>query len=311
MKTNFYIKYQNKSDNNSSDIVLRDFGESLIAFDSLVKEFGQMFRIQTEIEVYATAKREGSYIVDLIFQVHDSFASLPIDNVDHLLEFLKIVGDQIHENAYNFFSDIRDLRKSVNDYGVKHPVDIAILALLIPLLFKAVKKLRRNKVFSDQELPVRIAKELYRIMSNNKFGQFLSPIVNDTAKSIELSTDKHFRKNTAKVDKNNVEEYLGEDAEVLPDLIDGNDYKLKGEITSLKSTRGDSLTFQYQYIGKSFNLDLLPPSETTTKAYTQYYKEEVEILATVERKSRYKKPKLHLAEIEIIQKQFEFDKVEQ
>jgi len=306
METKFFVKYDGISKYDDSSVVLHDFGESLVAFDTLVKDVGHIFRIQTEIEIYATSHREGSHIVDLIFRIHESFNSLPIDSVEHLLEFLKIAGEQLFENASRFFSDLKDFHKTVNDFGAKHPIDIALLALIIPWLFRIARKQRNNELPVDSKLSERIAKELYKIIRKNRFGYFINPIVNETAKSIEVSSDRKFIKNTTKIDDGNFEDYLGTDTEILPELIDGNEYELKGEITSLKSTRGDSLTFQYSKKDKSYNLDLLPPSDKTTKAYTQYYKELVNISALVERHSFFKKPKLHLLDISLNQYQLDF-----
>jgi len=306
METKFFVKYNGISKHDDSIVALHDFGESLVAFDTLVKDFGHIFRIQAEIEIYATSHREGSHIVDLIFRIHESFNSLPIDTVEHLLEFLKIAGEELFENASRFFSDLKEFHKTVNDFGAKYPIDIAFFALIIPWLFKIVRKQRNNELPTDPKIPERIAKELYKIIRKNRFGYFINPIVNETAKSIEVSSDRAFIKNTTKIDDGNFEDYLGTDTEILPELIDGNEYDLRGEITSLKSTRGDSLTFQYSKKEKSYNLDLLPPEGKTTKAYTQYYKEFVDILALVERHSFFKKPKLHLLDISFIQYPLDF-----
>ena len=61
MKSEFFIKYDGISEYDNSSVALHDFGESLVAFDTLVKDFGQIFRIQAEIEIYVTSHREGSH----------------------------------------------------------------------------------------------------------------------------------------------------------------------------------------------------------------------------------------------------------
>ena len=301
MEANFFIKYYGMSEHDDSSVALSHLGKSLVAFDALVKDFGHLFRVQTEIEIFATSHREGSHIVDLVFKIHESFHSLPIDTKDHLLEFLKIANAELVENALGFFNDMRDLHKTVNDYAAKYPLNIALFALIIPWLFKIVKKQRNNEIPADPKVPERIARELYKIIRKNHFGEFIDPVVNESVKAIEISPDRNFKINTAKIDDSNFEDYLGTDTEILPELEDGSEYELRGEITSLKSTRGDSLTFKYIYKEKEYNLDLFPPTGKTTKDYTPYYKEPVAITATVERYSLYKKPKLHLVEISFIQ----------
>lgn len=209
---------------------------------------------------------------------------------------------------YNGLSEYDNSNIALNDYGVKYPVDIALFALIIPWLFKIVRKQRKNELPTDPKISERIARELYKIIRKNKIGEFIKPITNESVKVIELSPDRSFQRDVAKIDDSNFEDYLGIDTEILPELEDGKDYKLNGEITSLKSTRGDSLTFQYINKEKEYNLDLFPPSGKTTKEFTQYYKENVEIAATVERYSLYKKPKLHLMDISFKQQHLDFIK---
>jgi hypothetical protein len=97
------------------------------------------------------------------------------------------------------------------------------------------------------------------------------------------------------------------DNEILPDLVNGLEVVLDGEITSLKSTRGDSLTFQWIDSGTVYNLELFPSSGKNTKNYVKFYKEKVRVTAVVERVSMYKKPKLHLLEIEHVQFSLDLD----
>ena len=126
-------------------------------------------------------------------------------------------------------------------------------------------------------------------------------MVEDTAASIEISHDRKFKK-AVSINQNNFHEYLGEDEKILDHLENGISYKLHGAITSMKSTRGDSLTFKYIFNRKTYNLDLYPPDGATTKRYTDFYKENVVIEAEVVRMSSYKKPKLKLQAIDFIQK---------
>jgi hypothetical protein len=308
MQTEFFIKYNGLPEYDNSNIDLGDLGKSLVAFDSLIKDLSHIFRVQTEIEIYATSHREGSHIVDLVFRVHESFKSLPIDSPEHLIEFLKIASDQLAGEAIEFFNDIKDLHKTVNDYGSKYPVNITLFALLIPWIFQIVRKQRKNALPADQKISERIARELFKIIHKNKFGEFIKPIINESSKAIELSPDRNFERAVTKIDESNFEDYLGKDTEILPELKDGNNYKLSGEITSLKSTRGDSLTFHYINKEKGYNLDLFPPTGKTTKEYTPYYKENVEVDVTVERYSFFKKPKLHLIDISFKQHQLDFSR---
>ncbi|MDZ4184659.1 MAG: hypothetical protein U1D97_06730, partial [Desulfuromonadales bacterium] len=155
--------------------------------------------------------------------------------------------------------------------------------------------------------PQRIAKELYGLIKRNGFKGLVSPIVNETAVEIEISPNRNFRGVSAKIDEGNFEDYLTADNEILPDFVNGLEVVLEGAITSLKSTRGDSLTFQYIDAGNVYNLELFPPNGKNTKNFVRFYKENVRVFATIERISMYKKPKLHLLEIEQVQINLDFN----
>ena len=138
-------------------------------------------------------------------------------------------------------------------------------------------------------------------MVSPEFQVPLKPLIEDKAASIEVSAERKF-KNPVSINQNNFEKYLGEEEKILPHLENGDIHSLRGEIRSLKSTRGDSLTFRYIYKNKRYNMDLFPPDGVSTKQYIAYYKEKVLVEAEVIRISFYKKPKLKLQSIDFSQK---------
>jgi hypothetical protein len=174
---------------------------------------------------------------------------------------------------------------------------------------EAAKKNKTEPCLDCEEIPQRVAYELNRLIQKKRgFKRALKPLIEDRASSIEISSDRKFNKTRTLINQNNFHEYLGEEEQILPHLENGETFSFVGEITSLKSTRGDSLTFKYIYKNKAFNLDLLPPDGTSTKAYTDYYKENVIVGAEVIRESMYKKPKLKLQSIYFHQKKLFEDK---
>jgi hypothetical protein len=308
MKTELYIKYTGSDSRDDSNIPLSDLGKSLISFERIVNDLSEIFGIDAKVEVLATTHREGSHIVDLLLQISDAFDSLPFDSPEHFLEFLKFANEEAWRHASEFLTDLKEIHRTVNDYCAKYPADLALLALLIPGLFALVRKQRKTPVPVDPNMSDRIAKQVYKLIEKNKFGQFVKPIAEESATSIDISSDKNFRKNTTRIDTNNFEEYMGKDSEILPEFINGDERSIAGSITSLKSTRGDSLTFHFKTSEKTYNLDLFPEADKTTKNYVKFYLEEVNLTARVERTSLFKKPKLHLINIELLQQELDIEK---
>lgn len=307
MKAKLYIKYTGSNPEDDSSIPLSDLGKSLISFERIITDISDLLGISTKVEVLATTHREGSHIIDLLLQVSESIDYLPFDSPEQFLEFLKLANDELWRQATEFLNDLKEAHRTINDFGSKHPVDLTLLALLIPWLLSIVRKQRETPLSVDPKMSDRIAKQVYRLIEKNRFGMFVKPISEETAQSIDVSTDKNFKRNSTRIDSHNFEEYMGKDTEILPDLLHDSEHVFTGSITSLKSTRGDSLTFHFLSRGKAYNLDLYPQPLKTTKNYTHLYQEQVRLVARVERNSMFKKPKLHMINIEKLQQELDLE----
>ena len=310
MSPNLFIRFKGIDRDNDSAVDLAELGESLTGFDSLFKSFGEILRISDTLEIKATATEEGSIIVDLLVSLQSQANGvIPFDSIDDFLNFLKLTGSPAWHHAVEFFNSIEGAHKTLNEYAEKYPADFWATTLLIVKAFKMLlAKARKNKGkpdYTDKELPKRIAEELHKLIKHHGFKKALKPIVEDKAQSIELSTDRSF-KESAKVDQDNFQDLLAEDEQVLPDLENGTTHKIKGDVTSLKGTRGDSLTFHIRHGKETVNLDVLPPEGATCKAYRQFYQESVEIVGTIIRDSLYKKPKIRIQQITLNQGELTF-----
>lgn len=306
MKTDLYLRFVGSDLEDDSQIQLSDLGRSLIGFENLVGSIGKVCGLNGDWVVTATSSRQGSHIVDTIIQLKTSLGQLPFDSIEHLLEFLKMGNEIAWAEAVEFFKDLNNCRNDLNRYFSTHPLDLTVYAGVVTYLINKARKYKNSPLPADNETSKRIAYELHNLIKKNSFRGFLKPILNESAVSIEISPDRNFRKQTARIDQLSFEDYLNTENEILPELVHGESYALEGEITSLKSTRGDSLTFHLVNKKTQFNLDLFPPYNKTTKNYVEFYKERVVIVAKVERSSMYKKPKLHLEKINHKQTKFDF-----
>lgn len=301
MRAPLYFRYTGIEETSASEIPLEDLGRSLIGFDHVIKDLARVIRLNGVIEVKAASYHEGSLILDTILELKLELDQLPFETVDQLLDFLRLASDAAWHEALEIFSSIKDGLVSLNEYFKERPLNLALFAVLIPSLISYIRDRNRKRLLDDPKLAERLAKELQALIDKNVFSDALKPLLEETALSIEVSSDREFRKGSARIDQYNFQEYLSPDQQILPDLHDGHEYTLEGEITSLKSTRGDSLTFHFLDRGKEHNLDALPERDKSTKAYVSFYKERVKLTGTVERSSYYKKPKLHITDIALVQ----------
>lgn len=312
MRANLFIRFKGIDPDNDSAVDLAELGESLMGFDSLFKSFAEILRINDTLEIKATATSEGSIIVDLLVSLQSHpHGIIPFASIGDFLVFLKLTGSPAWHQAVEFFNSIEGAHRTINEYAEKNPADFWAITLLIVEAFKKLLekagKCKEKPDYTDEELNKRIAFELHRLIKRHGFKKALKPIVEDKVQSIEVSTERIFKKST-QMDQKNFQDFLAEDEQMLPHLENGTVHTLKGEVTSLKGTRGDSLTFHYRHGNEIYNLDALPAEGMTSKNYREFYQESVEIVGTIIRDSLYKKPKVRIQQIALNQGELKFPK---
>lgn len=292
--SSIHIRYKGVDSNDDSSLDLTCLGKSLVGFDKLLKELVKITRVNGEVSIKATSFRDGSVIVDLLIKLQDLTGQVPFDTINDLLDYLKLVNHEAWEEAVHYFQEISSKSKSVYEYLSTHPVELTTLSVGLVKLVEFATQNKNQPCLDCEEIPKRIAYELHKLIQKKRaFKRPLKPLIDDKASSIELSHQRKFKKKVS-INQKNFHQYLGEEEKILEHLQNGEINKLTGEIRSLKSTRGDSLTFKYKYKNKKYFLDLFPPDKVSTKKYTKYYKEKVVVEAEVIRASLYKKPKLKI-----------------
>jgi hypothetical protein len=292
----YYLRYLPHEDQPQDEVDLRSLGESLIGFSRLTTEFSRVLGIRGEITVSATHTREGSLIIETLIDLSSAGVEV-FESAQDLYDFLKITSKEAWSTATEGLGRLKDGYENLEEYYSKHPIQLVAIVSAITWLVKKARKQKEKPQLDDPELPPRIAQALFELLKTKAFRRFLEPLIQDVVQSIELSEDPKF-KNAAKIDKKNLQDYLPEEEQILPHLLPDSNHQLMGEVTSMKSTRGDSLTFHYESGGRRFNLDLLPENGKTTKAYTGFYKERIVTNVVVIRDSMYKKPKLRIETID-------------
>lgn len=295
MSEPIYLRYTPIDGEPQHEVELRTIGESLVGFARVAEEYARILGIRGNLVLSVTYTREGSLIFDLLVDLQQC-GDLVFETAQQLYDFLKISSAENYQTALNTLGQLKDGYETLEDYYAKHPIQLTAIVAAIAYLIGKTAKQKDQPQINDPELPRRIAEMLHELVKTKAFRKFLEPIIQDTARSIEISERRDFKK-AAEINQSNIQDYLPDEEMILPHLLPDTQHTLDGTITSMKSTRGDSLTFQYFYEGKAYNLDLLPEPDRTTKAYTDFYKEQVNTKVTVIRDSMFKKPKLRIDHI--------------
>ncbi|MEK9159439.1 MAG: hypothetical protein AAB383_01785 [Patescibacteria group bacterium] len=310
MNPNFFIKYRGTNSESDSEIDLGTLGDSIVGFNSVIKEVFSISKIQGELKVTATELRQGSLIVDIILKIFVENKEAIFKTIPDLLDYLKVIDVDACKRAIEFFNtsfDIgADVHQKMNAYASKYPADYDLIKLgLGSFVLYLLKKAKTQKQRPDlNELPSGYAVKVHNMIRRRKFKRALKPFIDDEVSTIEISADRQFR-TPAKIDTENFDKYLSESEVILPNYIHGRVYKFKGTIVSMQCSHGDSM--KLRVIGlpqKDRDLVAFPPDGSSTRDFDQYYGETVSIDALIERRSLYQKPKLHIQHISLNQESF-------
>jgi hypothetical protein len=252
--THLYVRLVGADRENDSAIPLADLVKSLYGLEQVLDDFARICKLNGEIIVTANPPEEGSFVIGICVDLKMNIGQLPFDSVTHLMEFLKIASDSAWAGAVDFFKELDNIRSGVNAYFEKRTFDLALFTLAVPYLINLAKKQKKSPLPVDDKASKRISKEVHSMIRKNTFRNLLSPVINESVVSIEVSPDRNFHNATARIEDNNLEELLAKESQILPELKHGKVCKLEGSITSLKSTRGDSLTFHYFSGDGDYNL---------------------------------------------------------
>lgn len=304
MKPNLFIKYKGKDEEFDSCVDLVSLGESIAGFDTVIKDIFRISKMNGEISVQASKIREGSLIVDIIVFVSNISNNIPFERIADFLNFLKIVNNELFNTANQFFNTIETAHRELNEFAKEYPATYDIvktgLTLFIGVLIGKATKHKKHPDLND--LPEEYAKDLYKMINNKKFKKAVKPFIEDEIQSIEISNERSFI-NKARIDVNNFEGYLGEDDQILPELLNGQIHSLQGKVVGMQCSRGDSMKIKViNNNQKNITLIAYPPKGKTTKDFDEFYGQDVVFKAEIIRTSLYQKPKLNIINIDIQQK---------
>ena len=302
MGTDLTIKYTEVS-NNETGYDLGLLGESFAGFNEVFKELFQISKINGELDFRTKSITAGSIDVNNIVAV---ITSIPFSEIQDFLNFLQVVDDNLYRTAVEYFNAFGNGHKTVNDYfrenGFDSNIVSAVLASFLTKMFEWGGK-QKNVLtleIQDKKIPVNYAKQLQSMVKKGKYKRALNPISQNNIASIALITPQSHQ--VAQVDETTLSEYLPDEEQILPDLVNGSVHNFTGQILAMQSTRGDNLRFKVFEIDPRFQLLTAYPGDgKKTEDYKDFYKKHVEVKVEVFRKTLFKKPELLIREISVLQ----------
>lgn len=304
MKDSLLIEYK-YDPNDGFDLKL--VGESFVGFDALLKDILDTAHLKDKVEIKPIRIEHGS--IDL-YNALTIIDTSPFNNVQDFLDFLKLAGPDLLHQANNFFSTANEVRKTVNDYFKEYPADVQLETLIINYIVThmlVARKLKKNSSsITDKDGTPKQINSMRRMIFSGRYKRALMPIAEGKTTSITLRSVDDKSKPKATFTESNIEDYLPDEAQILPEFINGEKVTLTGQLLNLQSAKGDEVKLRIDNIDRNNNLLVgFPAHGADTKDYVHLYKKRVHIEAEIYRKTLYKRPELVILEMTESQQQIE------
>jgi hypothetical protein len=278
-------------------------GESFMGFDSLLTEILDIAHLTDRVKVRPTDIRHGSIILDSVFVIVDI---LPFLKVEDFLEFLKLADASLIPAANDFFSKTGNVEKNVNDFLNQYPGRQLLIELLggfiIMVLWEARQAKKRTANVSNFPGSPRQLNRINKLVSKGRFKRALKPITQGKTSEIKVIPLRNTDKPKVVFNESNIENYLPDDAQILPEMLNGSYVELTGYLVTLQSSHGDEMKLKIDNIDQSNNLLVGHPEHgVDTQEYAHLYKKHVCIKAEVIRQNLYKRPELTVFELQELQ----------
>lgn len=327
MNTSIFIHYENEE--NSNELELKTLCRSLLGFESLLREFFKISKLQADIEIKAKASKDGSY-VEWIILGFDFFNSLPFENLSDFLEYVQVIDLDLYGEATAFFNtngfdsaSMNEFFTNVlngetkaqvfaNDSAKNRPAEYDLIkwvlySLTTAFFLKIFSKSKevKNQLKPDSNTSVRVFKALKNLIRRGLAKRAIAPFVENEVEKIGFSRNGRKVEIDTIIDRKNFGNLLPDSEEVLPDYINGSIHRFKGEVRNFHSARGDFMKIKVNLDKDGDHILIVKPDEEhETKDFRNFYKENVAFRAEVLRESFFEKPKLKIiGTMELIQEE--------
>lgn len=315
-------------------IKISDLSESLIGYEKFIKSTFKVFNINTNnIEFKVHNIRKWSIIVDLISQYN---ILQIISDVNTFLDILKIIDievfNYIQEHLINIYWNTQEISiltilETIEKYWIENPIKTWVwlhysLKILDNLLSKVIKLIKDKKIkhnwtidlisdeqevdFWDIKIKWKYIKKIKKDIVNKwKAKDLLEPIINENIETITIGDN-------SPIDKSNIELFLWEGNQILPQLRNWEIHNFIGSFTAMQSNKWETMKFKSEFVninwkiiwtknkkGDNFLFVVNIPYWQTTENYINYYWEskKLNLEAEILRANEYTKPKLKIIKV--------------
>lgn len=297
----FTITYKGDATKDGFDMAV--IGESMMGFNSLLKDFYRACGIDGELQVKTSEVKQGSVIIT--GQLIAEITAQLIANPELFLEALKQVDIDLWQQLSNFLSAIGNADKTINDFFKERQFTSDIISGTVTGVVGGVLVwwLTTRK---DKKLDKRLTKleqKVETLRNGRKFNGALKPLQENGYDSVTyVAQTVSNQQKQVTISDNDLDAILPEDDKILPEYENGNRFSTTGEVKSLSSARGERVGIRFgdlKFEGRTYTA--FPDDNHTSASYRNLYGEAVVGEFEVYRKSMFKVPEFKIVSLEKLQ----------
>ena len=306
MQDSLLITY---TDGDSDGFDLGLLGVSFTGMSALMKQIIETMGIDGSVEFKTASITHGSV------ELHNAFVvtlnSMPFKTPNELYDFLRLASPEMLHEAQQFISGALGVHEDINSYFARNPFDQNVVTGLIVgyvlSVFKWTPKQKNELTTRDDELgeiTLRQARKMQSMVNGGRYRRALKPLTDGDVRSIRIAAAEVDNLPSVVLTESSLENYLPEDARILPEFANGTTYSLTGKVVSLESTHGEVVKIKLDNIDRTYSLVTAHPQDgQSTVDFTVFYKKQVQISAEVVRRSMFKRPEFVILSIEELNQQ--------
>lgn len=296
----FIITYKGAAAQDGFDMAV--IGESMMGFNSLLKDFYKACGIDGEPQIKTTEVKQGSVIIT--GQMLAEITTQLIVNPDLFLEALKQVDTALWQELSNFLSAIGNAEKTINDFFKERQFTSDVVSGTITGVVGGLVvwwlTARKNKKQNNQKL-TKLEMKIESLRNGKKFNKALRPLQESGYDSVTYATQVVTgQQKTVTVNDSDLGAILPADSKILPDYQNGMKFEGVGRVKSLSFARGDRVGIAFYHDAKfgSRIYPAFPDDGHTSTSYRNLYGEDVTGEFEVVRKSDFKVPEFKIISLE-------------
>lgn len=269
----------------------KDLSDIINGLTQYYSSIPKIARINRQPNVRVVSANSGSIELGFFIGLADTGKEF-FNSAKDLFSCLELIDYPKISLIKEYWSDLSNTRKSLNELYNEHPIEILIGGYFANKVWNKLKdKKIRNMTKGESK---------YEKQARKGIKLAVKPISNNSVKRIEMSGSKN---KNEQLDANSLEYVMDKSDEILPKWTNGKKVRIVGKIMSMKGLRSSTMTVAFEEDSKKYNVEILMNDNQALKGCVKYFQEECDVLATVERGNMFQKPKLKLNEIHRMQKQ--------